>query len=241
MTQGMLFDVPVKPSRRKKPAPVIDYWEDDDLVYHGWTCRPVEPPPISDRKILSMFDTSGTWSQPYRDAGYPVYQLDIENDMPCDVFDINIEWFDDFDLHGIWGILAALPCTEFAVSGSQWWPEKDADGRTEKAVQLAKQTLSIIEYLRPAWWALENPVGRLRKLVPELAPFGPWWFEPYYFGDPYTKKTGLWGQFNRELFVCPVPPHEGSKMHKVPPGPDQKYLRSITPSGFSRAFFDANP
>jgi hypothetical protein len=30
-------------------------------------------------------------------------------------------------------------------------------------------------------------------------------------------------------------------MALLPPGPDRAALRSITPPGFARAFFDANP
>src|SRR5690606_11678440 len=114
-------------------------------------------------------------------------------------------------------------------------------GRTATSVQLAHQTLAIIEFIRPAWWALENPVGRLNKLVPALAEFGPWYFQPCDFGDPYTKKTGLWGEFSRNLPRDPVKPREGSKMHRLPPGPERAYLRSVTPAGFARAFFEANP
>lgn len=30
------------------------------------------------RKILSLCDYSGSWSQPYRDAGYEVIQVDLQ-------------------------------------------------------------------------------------------------------------------------------------------------------------------
>ena len=142
---------------------------------------------------------SGEWSRPYRETGYQVAHIDLQNwHMPCDVMQINIKWFDDFDLCDIWGVLAALPCTDFAVSGARWFAQKDADGRTAASIRLARQTLAMIEFLRPAWWALENPVGRLNRLVPQLAAFGPWYWQPCEFGDPWTKKTGLWGEFNRD-------------------------------------------
>lgn len=207
-----------------------------------YTFRPAVEPPICDRKILSLFDVSGEWSRPYREAGYQVAHVDIQNAyMPCDIWDINREWFDDYDLHDIWGVLAALPCTNFASSGARWFKFKDADGRTAASVAMAKHTLAIIEYLKPAWWALENPVGRLNKLVPEMTEFGPWYFQPCDFGDPYTKKTGIWGEFNRDLQRNYVEPTEGSKMHKLPPSKDRQYWRSITPAGFAKAFFEGNP
>lgn len=86
----------------------------------------------------------------------------------------------------------------------------------------------------PDWWVLENPVGTLRQYLGEPAMR----FQPCDFGDPYTKKTCLWGSFTLPA-KSPVDPSEGSKMHKLS-GRDQ-YERSLTPPGFARAFFEANP
>ncbi len=65
------------------------------------------------------------------------------------------------------------------------------------------------------------------------------YFQPCDYGDPYTKKTCLWGNFNNPI-KNPVAPTEGSKMHKYPPSKDRQMLRSITPPGFAKAFFEAN-
>lgn len=89
---------------------------------------------------------------------------------------------------------------------------------------------------RPVWWALENPVGRLRTYLgdPTLI------FNPCDFGDPYTKKTLLWGNFTLPKYNR-VAPTEGSKMHRLGPSPERARLRSMTPQGFANAFFEANP
>jgi len=65
-------------------------------------------------------------------------------------------------------------------------------------------------------------------------------FQPNEYGDPYTKLTCLWGEFNTPMRT-PVPATEGSKMHRLGPSPDRAMLRSVTPMGFSRAFYEANP
>jgi len=68
------------------------------------------------------------------------------------------------------------------------------------------------------------------------------YFDPCDFGDPYTKKTALYGNFNTHLKRTPVKPVEGSKMHRLYGGKSEKTkaARSITPEGFARAFFEAN-
>ena len=88
---------------------------------------------------------------------------------------------------------------------------------------------------QPKWWCLENPVGRLSQYLgkPKM------YFNPCDYGDPYTKKTCLWGNFT-EPIKNPVEPTEGSKMHLLPPSPDRWRLRSATPQGFANAFCAAN-
>ena len=65
-------------------------------------------------------------------------------------------------------------------------------------------------------------------------------FNPCDYGDPYTKKTLLWGRFTVPR-KRPVEPTLGSKMHLLPPSKDRWKLRSATPPGFAQAFFEANP
>jgi len=214
------------------------------------------------KTILSLFDYSGRWSRPYRAAGYCTILVDIKHNPTSrerimmedaregirgvlgvrqDVFKFSVS-----DCGPIHGILAAPPCTDFAVSGAQYWPAKDADGRTAASVALVRAVLEIVRVYQPAWWALENPVGRLNRLVPELESFGPWYFQPHWYGDPWTKKTGLWGTFNRDLPRTDVEPirynAQGSWTQSLGGKSERtKELRSMTPEGFARAFFQANP
>ena len=199
----------------------------------------------SDKVVLSLFDTSGEWSRPWEEAGYQVYRFDIQDNPELgDVNNFNveffIEWFGDFYGLEVFAILAACPCTDFARSGCRHFGGKDLDGRTQASVELVHQTLRLIEYYKPALWAVENPVGRIEKLGGL-----PGWrlsFDPCHVGDPYTKKTLIWGRFNADLPVAPVMPVEGSKMHLKYGGRSlaTKNARSVTPEGFSYAFFMAN-
>jgi hypothetical protein len=199
----------------------------------------------ADKIVLSLFDKTGEWSKPWEEAGYQVYRFDIQTDPEFgDVTKFSRQFFDDmygsFDGNDIYAILAACPCTDFASSGARHFAAKDADGRTIESVQLVRHTLATIEHFKPSIWAIENPVGRIEKLTG----LPPWRlsFNPNHLGDPYTKKTLLWGRFNADLPLAPVEPTEGSKMHMMYGGKSQetKNARSVTPEGFAYSFFMAN-
>ncbi|KWT70839.1 MULTISPECIES: DNA cytosine methyltransferase [unclassified Variovorax] len=187
------------------------------------------------RTVISLFDASGVLAQPWVDAGYNVITYDLQTGGDISQFDAE----NLLEQHGnddVWAILAQPPCTDFASSGAQWWKEKDEDGRTEASIELVRQTLRTIELFRPPVWVMENPVGRIReqnKLPAPLLKFDPW-----HFGDSYTKRTELYGNFNNELPLAPVEPIEGSKMHRL--SSSAKFERSLTPEGFAYAFFMAN-
>lgn len=187
----------------------------------------------SQRIILSLCDFSGQWCKPYREAGYVGKQFDLK--LGTDIRTIPYQG-------RVHGILAAPPCTAFAGSGAQYWGDKDADGRTCEGLALVDACLRLVAVSKPRWWCLENPVGRLRKWLgpPSLI------FQPYLFGDAYTKRTCLWGEFNTALKQSPVEPvkvcEQGSWLQRLGGNSERtKELRSVTPEGFSRAFFEANP
>lgn len=201
------------------------------------------------KTILSLFDYSGNWSEPYRRAGYQVIRQDLK--LGHDIFSDTLPRFlsDAVDGFSVHGILAAVPCTDFAGSGARWWAEKENrkaiyngpvefDTVVEMSVFMVLATLALTEALRPAWWCIENPVGRINRLVPEIGR-PRLVFHPWQYGDPYTKRTCLYGHFNSDLPQMPVLPVMGSVMHQIWSKDSEK--RSVTPKGFSEAFFKANP
>lgn len=188
-------------------------------------------------RIISLFDYSGVWSDPYLQAGYDVIRVDIQHGS--DVYDPFLD-----DLTGIHGVLAAPPCTEFARSGARWFAEKDADGRTDTAIALVRRTLCLVDLWQPRWWALENPPGRIHNLVPELGRPA-FKFHPWMFGGNRRKWTYLWGDFNPPAIVTDVEPPDASYdwIWKKVGGRSArtKNIRSKTDERFARAFFEANP
>lgn len=174
------------------------------------------------RVILSLYDASGVWSDPYREAGYQVEQVDLVHGGDVRLVE---------RMPSVHGILAAPPCTEFSLAGNAW--QRDEDDLLD-ALALVDAVLRLVWVHKPRWWALENPKGRLTRWLgqPQM------WFEPWHFGDPWTKRTGLWGRFNAPQ-TTPVEPTMGSWMCDVASRDPAE--RSLTPPGFARAFFLANP
>lgn len=199
-----------------------------------------------DRIIFDLCGGTGAWSRPYTEAGY----------------DVRLVTLPDHDVRlyrppgNVHGILAAPPCTHFASSGARWWKDK-GDAAVLEGLSCVDAALRIVWVTQPAWWVLENPVGRLRRWIgPPVMSFDPW-----EYGDPYTKHTLLWGKFTQpkktpvetDPALLSTKKNRGlgrhskpqlafkSKMHLLPASPDRATLRSITPPGFAKAFFKANP
>lgn len=187
---------------------------------------------VENRIILDLCGGTGSWSAPYREAGYDVRLITLPEQ------DVRLFKVPDEPIHGI---LAAPPCDHFSVSGAQYWPAKDEDGRTLEALSIVDACLRIIRSCYPVWWCMENPVGRLVHYIgpPVMT------FNPCDYGDAYTKKTLLWGNFSPPI-ENPVEPvrvcSQGSWLMQLGGKSEKtKRLRSLTPPGFARAFFEANP
>lgn len=183
------------------------------------------------KAILSLCDFTGNWSRPYELAGYEVIRVDLQHGQ-----DVRTLRAIKQPIHGI---LMAPPCDHFALSGARWWADK-GDTSILEGLALVDACLRAVAIYRPEWWALENPIGRLNRWLGEPA----WRFDPCDFGDPYTKRTNLWGHFTPPMPLYSaaarntVEPTMGSKMHTMV---RSKSKRSATPPGFSQAFFEANP
>lgn len=186
------------------------------------------------KTILSLCDFSGNWPKYYRENSdeYDVIQFDIKHGREGNIrLTETYKRFKDMNIHGIIG---APICTVFAGSGARWIR---TDEEMELGTAVVDACLRFVFVLKPKFWALENPVGKLNRYIGDPKMY----FQPCDYGDPYTKKTGLWGEFNIPV-KTPVEPTLGSKMHTMYGGKSEatKTARSMTPMGFAKAFYEAN-
>ncbi len=185
--------------------------------------------------IFDLCGGTGAWSRPYAANGYNVVIVDPSGEHVRLTVAEFLE--SKYVLQAVTGIICAPPCTEFAGAGARWWKDKDPQLLID-AIQVVRDCLKAVEIFKPHWWVLENPVGRIAKCVPELGKFK-MTYQPWEYGDPWTKRTCLWGDFNIPV-KTPVEPAEGGKIWRMGPSPDRARLRSITPPGFATAFYEAN-
>lgn len=184
--------------------------------------------------ILDLCGGTGSWSNPYRDAGYDVRVITLpEQDVRTYAPPKNL-----------YGILAAPPCTMFSLARTTAKTPRDLDA----GLELVKACLEIIWQSKPQFWVMENPKGLLRKFMGKPA----FEFDASEFGEDYNKHTDLWGYFKlprkkREYVRYPSTDKNTRKLPEIP----EDYIidkqmsrvaikRSITPAGFAKAFFEAN-
>lgn len=186
--------------------------------------------------LISLCDCSGIWSEPYRLAGWDVVRVDLIHGL--NVLTYEPERQPD-------AVLAAPPCTCFCRPASRWWERQDQTGQTERDVRVFRACLRICG-MATRFWALENPPGRHRKLIPELGSPS-WQYQPWEYGDPWGKQTYIWGTAIKPPVTDPVTP---AATRRTPNGHTQgriafmssswKRSREQTPSGFASAFYGSN-
>ncbi len=182
------------------------------------------------KTILSLYDFTGNWSLPYRVNGYNVIQIDKK--LTGD--DARLLHKPDIP---VYGILAAPPCTVFASSGA--WVKR-TDSEMIEGLSMVDAVMRLVVVCDPIFWVLENPVGKLVRYLGKPMMY----FHPCDYGDPYTKRTCLWGRFQKPE-LNPVEPirscSQGSWIQQLGGKSERtKELRSATPMGFAWQFFKAN-
>lgn len=131
----------------------------------------------SEKIILHLCADLGSDSEPYEKAGYDVRligkKIGVENYHPP---------------KNVYGIIANPVCTEFSTIRGFHKENKTP------SQDILNHCIRIIKEANPVWWVIENPFnGTMKKILgkPDFV------YQPWEFGSPWTKKTALWGKFNK--------------------------------------------
>ena len=194
-------------------------------------------------KILVACEESQAVTKELRELGHEAYSCDI---IPCSGG--HLEWhimqdvlpllngnceFDTTDgihhrIDGRWDMIIAFPpCTDLAVSGARWFPEKRADGRQQQAiaffVQFANANCPRV--------AIENPIGIMLTEYRKPDQI----IQPWQFGHGETKATCLWLKGLSKLKPTNIVDGRTPRVHHMAPGPERAKQRSKTYPGIARA------
>ena len=135
-------------------------------------------------KILVACEESQVVTKQLRKRGHEAYSCDI---MPTS--GKHPEWHIQGDvipeLNKGWDMIIAFPpCTDLAVSGARWFPQKIADGSQQRSIDFF---MAIANADCPRI-AIENPVGIMSSKWRKPNQI----IQPWLFGHLATKTTCLW-------------------------------------------------
>ena len=133
-------------------------------------------------KTLIACEYSGIVSTAFRAKGHNVTSCDLlESEVEGNHFQGDVREI----LYDRWGILIGFPpCTYLSYAATAYW---DRPGRI-------KERLEALEFFRLLWESpikhvcLENPLGIASAVITKHHQI----IEPYFFGDPFKKRTCLW-------------------------------------------------
>ena len=189
-------------------------------------------------RVLVACECSGKVRNAFRRLGHYAWSCDL---LPADdgsqfhfrgdcIEAIKLGW----DL-----IIMHPPCTALAVSGNAWYgtgmPKND---QRWMAICWTMDLFNLAKLHSPRV-AMENPVGVL-PIKPSQ------YVQPWMFGHPESKKTGLWlhnlpplvETDNVKAVFDSLPKNQQQRLHYLPPSKDRAKIRSETFAGIADAMAD---
>ncbi len=174
-------------------------------------------------RVLVACEFSGVVREAFRKRGHDAWSCDL---LPTEIHGPHYRGNVLYILKNRWDLMIAHPpCTHLAVSGARWFKDKQAE--QAEALDFVRKLLNApIDKI-----ALENPVSiistRIRK--PDQ------YIQPWQFGHPETKKTGLWLKNLPLLKPSNIVEGREGRVWKEAPGPDRWKNRSRFYTGIADA------
>jgi hypothetical protein len=124
--------------------------------------------------MLDLCSGLGGASRAAVDRGWRVITLDLEGRFrPSVVADVRAAPLKKFPVDLLW---ASPPCDQFSRLGMPWSWQKSGRGWKEprvwpnRGVALARACISLVQFLDPDWWVIENVWSSRQYLEPFLGP-----------------------------------------------------------------------
>lgn len=178
-------------------------------------------------RILIGCEESQAVAIEFRKLGFEAFSCDIQ---PCSGG--HPEWHYQQDIFEViemgWDAMICFPpCTDLAVSGARWFPEKRANGSQQKSIEFfMKLANANIEYI-----AIENPIGIMSTIYRKPDQI----IQPWQHGHGETKSTCLWLKNLPKLIPTDIVTGRENNIWKMPPSADRAKLRSKTFPGIAKA------
>lgn len=148
------------------------------------------------KTAIDLFSGTGSATKAFQESEkWNVTRVEIneeqEAEIYADVLDLEPEDLPNADF--IW---ASPPCTDFSIACmyDKWTenglPKKES---VSESVKLIYHTLYLINQINPDYWFMENPRGKMRKVVPESLNKTRKTVTYCQYGDNKMKPTDLWG------------------------------------------------
>ena len=188
-------------------------------------------------KVLIACEYSGIVRDAFIKRGHDAISCDI---LPTESLGPHLHGdLFSFDLSVYDLIIAHPPCTYVCVSGNRTYANTE---KRQHGVDFISRVWEIpVERL-----CIENPVGVLNTFLPHFPK--PQYIQPYQFGHPEPKKTGLWKRNLPDLIPTNIVEPEYiigkkdgkkySRIHFMAGGLNKEYrrkLRSLTYQGIADA------
>lgn len=179
------------------------------------------------KKILVACEESQAVTIELRKLGHEAYSCDIQEcsgghpewHLQCDALELlKMRW----DM-----VIAFPPCTDLAVSGARWFPEKIKNGSQQRSIEFFMRFANCgCEKI-----AIENPIGIMSRVWRKPDQI----VQPWMFGHGETKATCLWLKNLPALKPTNVVNGREPKVWKMAPGPNRAKTRAKTYTGIARA------
>ncbi|MAD39547.1 MAG: hypothetical protein CMO30_06360 [Tistrella sp.] len=201
-------------------------------------------------RVLVGCEFSGVVRRAFASRGHDAWSCDLlpaedgsNRHLQCDVRDILGEG---------WDLLAVMhpPCTRLCNSGVRWLFKPPAGRRVDDMWAELDEAAALFN----ACWtapiprvAIENPIMHRHAQARIVGYQRPQYVEPFWFGDPFFKRLGLYLRGLPPLVATDwlPPPAPGtdehkrwSRVHRMPASPTRARERSRTHPGLAEAMAD---